>query len=85
MSTNTKLLPASIGVYRIVEPEELTAEQLATLRSISRERVMERLEVLTGSGLVTFSLVLRRYHALMEEAGKDLVVQPEKQTRGSQI
>jgi len=81
---STKLLPTHIGVYRIVKTEELTVEQLATLRSVSRERIRERLEALAGSGTVSFSLVLRRYHELMEEADKDLVVQPEKQTRGSQ-
>lgn len=63
----TKLLPASIGTYRIIRPEELTPEKLAVLRSVKKERIEERLRVLVGGGKVAVSRVAARYHDLMGE------------------
>ena len=74
MNKNGKLLPASVGTYRIVRKEELTVEQLATLRSVRKERVEARLRELVGSGRVAVSQVAGRYHALMAELERDLTV-----------
>lgn len=70
----TKLLPSSVGTYRIVKKDELTVEQLATLRAVRRDRVEERIRELVGSGKVAVSQVAARYHALMDEVERDLAV-----------
>ena len=71
MSMKVKLLPASIGRYRIVKKEELTVEQLAVLRAASREHVEARLRALVGEGKVSVSRVVLRYHDLMGEVEHD--------------
>ena len=71
---NGKLLPASIGAYRIIKTNELTSEQLAALRSVKRERIEERVRVLVGSGKVAMSQVISRYHDLMGEVERDQIV-----------
>ena len=73
-NTKTKLLPASIGTYRIVRTQELTPEQLAVLRAASREHVEARLKELVGKGQVAVSRVVARYHDLMSEVERDQVV-----------
>jgi hypothetical protein len=65
-----KLLPATIGVYRIILPKELTPEQLAVLRAASAQRIRERLCVLIGDGRVSVSQVQASYGALMAEVGR---------------
>jgi hypothetical protein len=66
---NRKLLPSSIGVYRIIPRKELTPEQLATLRAASAQRVRERLVALIGDGRVSVSQVQAKYGALLAEVG----------------
>jgi hypothetical protein len=67
---NRKLLPASIGTYRIIQRKELTPEQLATLRAASAERVRERLCALIGDGRASASQVQAKYGALLGECGR---------------
>ena len=69
-----KLLPASIGTYRIIKTKELTPEDLAILHTVKRCRVRERIEVLLGQGRVAASTVVSRYHDLMEEVERDQIV-----------
>jgi len=74
MTMKTKTLPASIGKYRIIKQEELTVEQLATLRAVGRERVEARLRALVGEGRVAASRVVARYGDLMNEVEHDQLV-----------
>lgn len=66
-----KLLPSSIGTYRVILCKELTPEQLATLRAVGRERVLARLHALIGEGRVAVSTVQARYGALMGVCGRE--------------
>lgn len=58
------------GTYRIIRPSELTEEQRAVLRQVSRTRVVERLAALIGDGRLSVSQVQRRYGALIGHVGQ---------------
>jgi hypothetical protein len=64
-----KLLPVSIGTYRIINKAELTPEQRNMLRAAGGRHIMERLCALIGDGKVSVSQVQERYGALMREVG----------------
>jgi hypothetical protein len=58
------------GTYRIINRSELTEEQFAVLRRVSRERVVERVCVLLGEGKIALSQVQARYGKIMGQVGK---------------
>jgi len=66
-----KILPASIGTYRLVRRDELTTEQVRVLRAVGRERVQERLLLLLTQGKVPAAKVAKHYRQLMAEIGED--------------
>lgn len=65
----TKVLPSSIGSYRIIRSSELSPEQLNVLRRVSRERVTERLCKLIGDGRLSVSQIQAKYPTLMSLVG----------------
>lgn len=65
-----KTLLDEVGTYRIVNRNEFTSEQLAVLRNVSRERIIERVCVLLGEGKLAFSQVQARYGKIMSVVGR---------------
>lgn len=59
-----------IRSYRVIEARELTDDELAVLRKVSRRRVLESLERLLGGGAVTLAMVQAKYGALMSVVGR---------------
>ena len=64
-----KLLPVSIGAYRIINKSELSPEQRNMLKAAGSQHILERLCALIGDGKVSVDQVQARYGALMREVG----------------
>jgi hypothetical protein len=61
-------LDSSAGTYKIIRRNNLTIEDVAKLRSVGRQQILDRLAALIGEGKVSVSQVQEQYASLMAEA-----------------